>query len=138
MLPVRKCHGICFTDDSQVVLFEHVGGYVSIPGGTIEPDETPEQALVREVREESGAVVRSFGLFAYLIDVNRASNETIVQLRYWVNVSLSDFGPNDPDKKALQRVVVPFDQAAEKLGWGRRAELLLEYAAQARKSSLEL
>lgn len=33
--------------------------YYSIPGGGIDPDETPEAAVVREMREEMGVVVRA-------------------------------------------------------------------------------
>lgn len=31
------------------------GGYWELPGGKIEPDEAPEPAAIREVREETGA-----------------------------------------------------------------------------------
>lgn len=41
----------------QVVLVRTIQG-VFLPGGGIEEDETPEQAVLREVREECGLVVR--------------------------------------------------------------------------------
>jgi len=37
-------------------------GKIVGPGGKLEPGETPEQAIVREVREESGLVVREADL----------------------------------------------------------------------------
>ena len=40
---------------------EHAGGW-EFPGGKIEPDETPEQAIVREIREELEASIAVDGL----------------------------------------------------------------------------
>jgi mutator protein MutT len=37
----------------------HLSGYWEFPGGKIRPDETPEEAAVREVREETGVVARA-------------------------------------------------------------------------------
>lgn len=42
--------------------------HVELPGGKIRPDETPDQAIVRELKEELGVTARSLGEVA-LIDV---------------------------------------------------------------------
>jgi mutator protein MutT len=39
----------------------HLAGYWEFPGGRIEPGETPEACIVRELREELGVEVRVLG-----------------------------------------------------------------------------
>lgn len=40
-------------------MFQYPGGeYWSLPAGAIEPGETPEEAVIREVWEETGLKVR--------------------------------------------------------------------------------
>ncbi|MGH8321594.1 MAG: NUDIX domain-containing protein [Gammaproteobacteria bacterium] len=54
---INRAAGILFvTPDSRILLMRRVdeGHYWSVPGGNIEPDETPEQAALREVMEETG------------------------------------------------------------------------------------
>lgn len=50
----------CIFDGSgAMLLLRHVdGARWATPGGAIEPDETPSEALVRECREETGLIVR--------------------------------------------------------------------------------
>lgn len=61
--PARvQCVGGVITDDSGRLLLIQRGhepgvGLWSIPGGRIEPGETDAQALVREMREETGLIV---------------------------------------------------------------------------------
>lgn len=51
----RACAAIIRKGDILMVRRRHDGRtYWTLPGGGIEPGETPEQATVREVREETG------------------------------------------------------------------------------------
>src|SRR5574341_233876 len=51
--------GIVYDVDDRILLVRQREGEIwSTPGGVIEPDETPADAVVREVREETGLLVR--------------------------------------------------------------------------------
>jgi 8-oxo-dGTP diphosphatase len=68
------CVGAILTDGELILLIrrghEPEAGRWSIPGGRVEPGETDEQALVREVREETGLEVTAGPLVG---TVDRAS-----------------------------------------------------------------
>jgi len=51
-------------DKHYLLLFEHPNAGIQIPAGTVESDETPEAAVVREVTEETG--LRSLSVRRYL------------------------------------------------------------------------
>jgi 8-oxo-dGTP pyrophosphatase MutT (NUDIX family) len=51
--------GIVYDRSGAILLARHrEGNRWSTPGGTVEPDESPAEAVVREVREETGLAVR--------------------------------------------------------------------------------
>ena len=70
--------GIIFDANGSILLLRHRDGDVwSTPGGAIEPDETPADAVVREVQEETGLIVRPdriLGVFGGPSFVVRYSN----------------------------------------------------------------
>ena len=62
--PVVPCVGAVVHDASGRLLLVRRGrdphrGRWSLPGGRVEPGESPEQAVEREVREETGLAVRA-------------------------------------------------------------------------------
>jgi 8-oxo-dGTP pyrophosphatase MutT (NUDIX family) len=46
--------GIIKNSSAKILLLKHQQGYWDFPGGRVNPDETPEQTLLREVKEETG------------------------------------------------------------------------------------
>ena len=59
--------GAIIFDGDRILMVERAGnplkGYWSLPGGLIEPGEKIEAALIREVKEETGLLVRPTRLF---------------------------------------------------------------------------
>ncbi|GGS83733.1 hypothetical protein GCM10010156_47970 [Planobispora rosea] len=51
-----------FDDDGRLLMACHESGVWAPPGGLVEPDEHPADALVREVREEVGLAVEPLGI----------------------------------------------------------------------------
>lgn len=64
----------------------HLGGLWEFPGGKREPDETFEQCLVREIREELGVKISVGELFE---SVTHAYPEKTVHLKFFVCQLLS-------------------------------------------------
>lgn len=62
--PIRKAVRCYLIKDGKVVVTKYnkgqpTEGYYDIPGGKIEDDETPEQAAIREMKEETGIIVKN-------------------------------------------------------------------------------
>ena len=51
-------------DDGRILLVQSLEGHWQLPGGAVDPDEHPEEALRRECLEEANAVVRPTRLLA--------------------------------------------------------------------------
>ncbi len=61
--PKVDVRGACFDADERVLLMrERADGLWSLPGGWADPGDTPSGAVVRELREEAGAVAEVVSL----------------------------------------------------------------------------
>jgi nucleoside triphosphatase YtkD len=73
-LPVTAVKIYVFQDDNLLLTHIRSRGW-DLPGGHIEPGETPEQAVIRELKEETGATVKYIELIGYLKVTNEQENE---------------------------------------------------------------
>lgn len=109
-------------------------GHWSIPGGKVEFGEPLEQALIREVREETGVEIKILGL----IDVFESLPTSTINKHYlmvdyvaeWVSGEVA--AGDDADEAEF----VSFPEALSRLAWDqtRRA---LQQARKARQRALE-
>ena len=74
MKPLRKAVKCLLIEDGKIVITKYLKGrkigYYDIPGGKIEADETPEDAAIREMKEETG------------IDVSNLKRKGIFEVEY--------------------------------------------------------
>ncbi|MFX0172886.1 MAG: NUDIX domain-containing protein [Candidatus Hodarchaeota archaeon] len=77
MLPkmVHAVDGILRGKNGKIILIKRIGetykGYWAIPGGAVEMNETVEEALIREMREETGVKVTPTDILGVFSAVDR-------------------------------------------------------------------
>jgi 8-oxo-dGTP diphosphatase len=92
-----------------------------VPGGRMESGELATEALVREVREETGLVVTDPGRLAFVTQAHnaaRGSHVTVFALE--VAAFTGTPCPADPDGFVVEACFVPIDEACARLS---RADL---------------
>ena len=57
--PKVDTRGVVFREDRLLLVREKIDGLWTLPGGWVDPNETPREAVEREVMEESGYEVRA-------------------------------------------------------------------------------
>jgi ADP-ribose pyrophosphatase YjhB (NUDIX family) len=131
LVETTQALGICFTPESQIVLVTWNDTDWTLPGGTVEPGETLEQTLGREIHEEACARVLACAYIGcqrveHLDDDHTPYYQTpYYQTRFWARVELQPFEPLH--EMTARRLVRP-GEFLDTLFWGREttAALILE------------
>jgi len=79
-----RCRGIVCREGKYLITDQQKVGYCLLPGGGIEPGESPEECIVREVSEEAG-LIAEIGL-PYLVLTERYGGEETVSRFYSVQI----------------------------------------------------
>jgi 8-oxo-dGTP pyrophosphatase MutT (NUDIX family) len=103
-----------------------------LPGGHVEEDDKNlEETLKREILEEIGAELLDSGVIGYeKVWWHDSPKDIYYYVRYWAKVRVLNSLPNDPDGKALERLICSKEDAMEKLGYGEKGKILLKLAYQ--------
>lgn len=132
-LPYKDCkqaYGVCFYKNKIVLGFSRRMQKWSLVGGTIEHNETLEQALKREIQEESNMRILKCWPIGYQTEVGKSN----YQLRYACVVE--PYGPfrADPDAGehyGVDRITLVKPEDFNKyINWGKIGERLLERALE--------
>jgi 8-oxo-dGTP diphosphatase len=109
--------------EDRVLLVRAANGHFYLPGGRIEPGETPEQALAREVEEECGWSIR---VTAPLGEAFQPILGGSVMLRatYW-QAEVTGLVHEDPEHQMLW---TPRAEAASRLHRAADAAALLSFS----------
>jgi 8-oxo-dGTP pyrophosphatase MutT (NUDIX family) len=129
---VTQASGVCFTEGGLIVLVAGSDHVYGLPGGHPEPDETIEQALVREVAEEACAVVQQscyLGAVEVHDPFSPAGPTRYYQARFWARVRLQPFMPAF---ETTQRLLVRPESFLATLSWGttKLAHVLFQAAME--------
>ena len=130
-LPRKKCrqvYGVCFYNNKMVIGFNGKKRTWGLVGGTIEPGETFEQTLTREIQEESNMKVLKSAPIGYQEVTDLENNKTIYQLRYCCIVK--PYGPfiSDPDDSITKIKLISPLYYKKYFDWGKIGERIIKRA----------
>jgi len=129
----RPCVGALIVREGKVLLARRAKepylGWWDIPGGFMEAGETPEEALAREVLEETGLRARAFRLLAIFPDTYGAEGAPTLNLHYLVEV---DAGEPCPQSDVADLRWFGPDELPREIAFANGRQALDLWARQAR------
>jgi 8-oxo-dGTP pyrophosphatase MutT (NUDIX family) len=136
---VSGVHGFCFYGEKMVIVYAATKGYWGHPGGGVELGESIEQALVREVKEETNMRVVSQQIIGYQ-EISEpdpsglpGAIRVVTQTRSLCIVE--PYGPflSDPDGDVTEIKLIDPAELARYVDWGKIGEHILQRALELKK-----
>jgi ADP-ribose pyrophosphatase YjhB (NUDIX family) len=125
---VHGVHAYCFCGDELVIVYSDMKGYWTPPGGGVEPGETVDEAVVREVLEETNMRVLSQRIIGYqdISDPHRITTQTrSVCIVEPVGPFIADA---DPEGDVTEIKLIDPNNIKQYFDWGEVGEHILERA----------
>ncbi len=126
---VTQVYAVCFWKDQIVLVHNKNSDSLSLPGGGLEKDETFEDCLKREVKEETNMKVLSFAPIGYQ-KVTDNESLAVFQLRYVCTVEPYGDFVSDPDGDVDQIKTINPEEFKEHIKWGEVGDRIFERAIE--------
>jgi ADP-ribose pyrophosphatase YjhB (NUDIX family) len=124
--PITQSSGVCFDDRGRILLLRQEGKPWNLPGGHPEAGETLEQAVEREVYEETTVKVGRCQLIGYQ-EVLEDGEVARYQARFACLIERIDPQQSDPAKgKTHERMFVEPEEAMDFIPFPRMKALIDE------------
>lgn len=122
---IKGVHAYCFYGGKLVVVYAEEKGTWGPPGGAVEPGETVEEAVVREVFEETNMRVLRQKVFGYLEAFE--PDRTLQTRSVCIVEPIGDF-VSDPDGDVTEIKLIDTKDTNNYFDWGKNGERQLERA----------
>ncbi len=127
---LQGVHAYCFCGDKLVLVYTDSKGYWTPPGGSIEPGESYQQAVVREVLEETNMQVVHQELIGYQ-DIYEPTR-TIRQTRSFCIVEPKGDFVADPDGDITKIELIDPKDYKKYFDWGEIGDRIMQKALELR------
>ena len=123
---LKTVHAFCFYNDKLVVVYAESKKYWTPPGGGIESGETYEEAVIREVKEETNMKVVKQKLIGYqdIYEPNRIVRQT---RSICIVEPIGEFDI-DPDGDVTEIKLIDPKDYKKYFDWGLIGDRLMEQA----------
>jgi len=121
-------HGFCFCNGKLVVVYAENKKYWTPPGGAIEPGETYEEAVIREIKEETNMKVLHQELIGFQ-DIYEP-NRTIRQTRSFCIVEPYGDFVSDPDEDITEIKLIDPKDFKQYFDWLKIGDRIMERALE--------
>jgi hypothetical protein len=118
----REVRGLVLDENNKILIVGN-GKTWNLPGGAVEKNETLEQALIREVYEESAVIIneKTIKPFFYQIGFVKNSNNTWInegyQTRFICKIKTKDKFIKDPDLDVKYQKYVLINELDKYIKW---------------------
>lgn len=131
---VKGVHGFCFCGDKLVIVYSEMKGYWTPPGGGVEAGETVEEAIVREVFEETNMRVLKQKIIGSL-EISEPE-KTILQVRSICIVEpIGPFTADvDPEGDVTEIKLIDPKDIKQYFDWGEVGDHILARALELKSS----
>ena len=127
---VSGVHAYCFLNDKLVIVYAEGKGLWTPPGGGVEMNETPEEAVSREVKEETNMRVVSQVLIGFQ-DIFQPAG-TITQTRSVCRVEPCGEFASDSDGDVTEIKLIDPAEYREYFDWGPVGDHIMKRALELR------